>query len=352
MGATLSLGGDVAHESAEQVQLGAVIEARRARLGNRAAWSAPGSVQQFATLMGTGFDPVGHVLGTTVVHLGNLSSRARCSGKWSYTGRTDLASRNGPFQGLRRRLTGARRLALSRALEECRAQHGDGILGAHMSVADLGENTLEFTVQGTAVRARSRTHLDSPFSAHTSEPEFAALLRSGWMPVSVVYAVALGSRHDDEATWRRTRKRWGASGNGEVAAYSRLVNDTRRDARDLLAGTVQERCCDGVVVDEMTLRISERECPTEEGQHDHVAESTIVGTALVAFTPGPGVGNPAPLTIMRLGLRSGGETTEEPHVRVEIAEGLTDDHGLADRLAVMQQFRHARKDPFSRDQGE
>lgn len=342
----------MAREPVEQAQVEPVIEARLARLGNHAAWSALGPVQQFAAIAGSGFDPVGHVLGTTVLHLGNLSSRARCSGNWTYTARTDLASRNGPFQGLRRRLAGARRLALSRAVAECRAQHGDGILDARLTVTDVGETALEFTVQGTAVRARSRSHLESPFSAHVSGVEYAALLRSGWLPVSVVYAVAIGSRHDEGATRRQTRRRLGASGNGEVVAYSRLVNDTRRDARDLLRETVGAHHCDGVVVNELTLRISERECPTNEGQHDHVAEATIAGTGLVALTPGSAVEPDAPLTIMRLDSRADGEPTVETHVPVEIAEGFTDHHSLSDRIAVMQQFRRARKDPFSRNQGD
>lgn len=340
-------------KSPEEAEARAVIAARGARLGGQTAWSALGSVEQFAAVVASGFDPVGHVLGTTVLHLGNLSSRGKCSGSWMYTGQTDLASRNGPFQGLMHRLTGARRLALKRALAECGAQHGDGIIGAHLAVTYLGPNILEFTVQGTAVRARSRSHLESPFSTHVPGPEFAALLRSGWMPVSVVYAVAIGSHHDGGSVLAQTRRRLGASGNGEVTAYSRLVNDTRRNARDLLKKAVGEQNGEGVVVDEMTLRISERECPSNEGEHDHVAEAAIAGTALVAFSRGPSAGrgtDRAPLAMLHLDARTGEEQlTEQPqdaHARLEIAEGLTDRQSRVDRLAVMLRFRRARKDPF------
>ena len=37
-----------------------------------------------------GFDPVGHVLGAAVVHLGYVSRAGKCSGSASYTPQTDL----------------------------------------------------------------------------------------------------------------------------------------------------------------------------------------------------------------------------------------------------------------------
>lgn len=342
----------MARESADQPSVEEHVEARRRRLGALAGWSTSGSVQQFAALAASGFDPVGHVMGTTVLHLGNLDSRARCSGTSMYTSRTDLASQRGPFQGLLRQLNGARRIALARAVAECGAQHGDGILGARIAVTEHGGGVVEFTVQGTAVRARSRHHLATPFSAHVPSSEFSALLHSGWMPVSVVYAVAIGSRHDDDPTLYQTRRRMGASGNGEVSGYSRLVNDTRRDARALLKTAVDGHGCDGVVVNELTLRIDERECPKVEGRRDHIAEAAIAGTALVAFAVGGGGTQTAPPTIMRLDSGAGGRAAEPVHVRVETAEGLTDHQGLADRIAVSRRSRRARKDPFSRNQGE
>jgi hypothetical protein len=51
----------------------------------------------------------------------------------------------------------------------------------------------------------------------------------------------------------------------------------------------------------MELRIGEHECPVQEGRRDHVAEATIIGTAIAAFdrrktrTQGP-----PPLAIMSL----------------------------------------------------
>ncbi len=40
---------------------------------------------------------------------------------------------------------------------------------------------------------------------------------------------------------------------------------------------------EGVVVQAMDLRIGERECAAQEGARDHVAEATIIGTAIAHF---------------------------------------------------------------------
>jgi hypothetical protein len=130
------------------------------------------------------------------------------------------------------------------------------------------------------VRARSAIRPAAPFTSHLSGQEFALLLQAGWVPVALVFGISLGSRHDDTRTRRQTRRN---AGRREVGSYTELVKDTRRDARDQLKRAVAERRGDGVVVDEMTLHIGERECPAVEGQHDHIAEAAILGTSIVSF---------------------------------------------------------------------
>src|SRR5580704_8069976 len=50
----------------------------------------------------------------------------------------------------------------------------------------------------------------------------------------------------------------------------------------------------------MTLHITERECPAVEGQHDHIAEAAMLGTAIVSFGRPSAAKDRAPLTIIRL----------------------------------------------------
>jgi uncharacterized protein YbjQ (UPF0145 family) len=76
--------------------------------------------------------------------------------------------------------------------------------------------------------------------------------------------------------------RWGA-GNQEVAGYTELVNAARHDARGQLEGDVRRHGADAVVVSDMDMQATERECPSQEGRRDHIVEVTITGTAIARF---------------------------------------------------------------------
>lgn len=260
------------------------------------AWDSLLSVRDFAAVTGVGFDPVGQVLGTSVISLGYVSRGGRCSSRGSYASRTDLASaQEGSFGRVLRQRYGARRRVLSRVIDECRALGGDGIIGVTLSIRPFPAGGTEFTMRGTAVRARSGIHPQTPFTSHLSAQEFARLLRAGWVPAALVFGISLGARHDDLRTRQRTRLR----ATGEVPGYSDVIRDTRRDARDQLQKAVADHGADGVVADQMTLHLSDRECPAQEGRRDHVAEATILGTAIVSFGQSGKAGDAPPLTIMR-----------------------------------------------------
>jgi len=59
---------------------------------------------------------------------------------------------------------------------------------------------------------------------------------------------------------------------------------TRHDARDLLQRDVRAMGGEGVVIQRMDMQIGEHECSAQEGARDHIAEVTIIGTAIVHFT--------------------------------------------------------------------
>ena len=103
---------------------------------------------------------------------------------------------------------------------------------------------------------------------------------AGWVPVGVVLGVAIGARHDDWQTTRQTR-RW--SGNREVAGWTDVVNQSRREARGRLDRDVQRLGADGAVVASMQLRVSVRDCPAQAGRRDHIVEASILGTAVTRF---------------------------------------------------------------------
>ena len=339
----------------DESSLASVIESRLERLSGGSSWGCEGTVSQFAALEAAGFTPAGQVFGATVLRLGVIENQPRCTGSRNFTPRSDLASAGGPFSALLRRLNGARRRALDRAVDECVALGGDGIVSARLAVTTVEAGVMEFSVTGTAVRARSSIRPAEPFTAHVSGQELARLLEAGWMPFSVVFGVAIATRHDGAGTRQQTRIRRGAAGNQEVRSYSHLVNDTRRDARKQVGEAVSALGGEGVVVDEMTLSISERECPTNEGESDHVARAAIHGTALVTFAGAGRTGPRPPLTIMRLnpaaplekraGLGVPAVAAEEPD-QEELAVPET---RLVDRMVARNAAWRRKRDPFTND---
>ena len=241
---------------------------------------------EFAAASIAGFDPVGQVFGTTVLYLGSVA------GGPCFT--TSL------YNDLLERLYSARRVALERAVAESRALGGDGIIGMQVSSTNFLSDTMEFTVEGTAVRARSRTRPGTPFTTHVSGQDLAKLLRAGWMPVALVYGIALASRHFDESMFRQTRRDRGAAGNREVSGYTQLINDARHDARRALEAAVRDRGGQGAVIQGMTLHYSERECPLFDQRSDYLAQATVLGSAILPLGRGGPAAQPAPLAIMRL----------------------------------------------------
>lgn len=278
----------------------ALPEAARARMAEireSSTWGSALSTQEFAAIKGVGFDPVGQVLGTAVFHIG-YSGRWSCSGAWSYYSGTEVSSSAyAPFSELVRTMYGARRLALSRALAECVALGGDGIVGVKLRVGHFASGGMEFTALGTAVRARSAVRPTQPFTSHVTGQEFGKLVHAGYIPTGLALGISIATRHDDWRTYNQLR--WTAS-NQEVEGYTQLINHARHDARHQLELDARQHGGDGIVVDDMELRIRERECPSYENQRDHIAEVTFLGTSIVRFDRSPGHAGPKPLTIMKL----------------------------------------------------
>jgi uncharacterized protein YbjQ (UPF0145 family) len=279
--------------------------ARLDRLRGGGAWRSLLSAQEFAALESVGFDPVGDVLGTVVAHTGYVSAGGKCTSASYASAATDLASAmGGKFNALLRKRSGVRRRAISRAIAECVAADGDGVVGMKLTVTPFPAGGTEYTVRGTAVRARTALRPAAPFASHISGQEFAMLLRAGWVPSGLVIGIALGARHDDQRTKSQARL---LAASREITGYSHLVRDTRRDARKQLEKAAADCGGDGIVVDRITLRIGERECPSSEGAHDHVCEAVVLGTAIVPFTRTEQDRGSAPLAIMHLNPRSAGD---------------------------------------------
>ncbi|MFD0327627.1 heavy metal-binding domain-containing protein [Streptacidiphilus monticola] len=195
-------------------------------------------------------------------------------------------------------LDSARRTALGRMTAECAALGGDGVVAAQLTMAPFpaAPNCLEFKVIGTAVRAAGPVRPRRPFTSHLDGVGFAKLVTAGWIPVDLLVGMSIGVRHDDYGTRRQARS-WS---NQEMGGWTALVQQVRADARTQLYRQGSE-CGDGVILDDGTLRVWEEGCLSSgqnNEQTDHVAESTLIGTAIARFAAGPV--EPRTLTVMPL----------------------------------------------------
>ncbi|MBZ9594046.1 heavy metal-binding domain-containing protein [Streptomyces erythrochromogenes] len=263
-------------------------------------WNSGLSGGEFAAISGVGFEPVGQVLGTAVYNIGYTGVWG-CPGNWSVTddNKAVPSSRwTSSLSQLVRTMYAARRSALARAVAECGALGGDGIVGVELCVGEFPAGGLEFTVRGTAVRARSRIRPRAPFTSHLGGRDFAALIGSGWVPVGLAFGIAFAIRHDD---WRTSLRIPSSARNQEVDGYTQLIGHVRREARRQLAVDTAQHGADGVVVDDVELRVGESECPSYGSTRDVTAEAVFVGTSIARFgRSGRPAGARPPLTIMRL----------------------------------------------------
>jgi len=272
-----------------------VAAARMAEIRQSGTWGSALSADEFTAIRSVGFEPVGQVLGAAVYNIG-FTGGYGCAGAWTgyYGGAnafgparsvTQTSGRGGQssFAPLVQAMYDARHAAINRMTAECAALGGHGIVGVKLTIGPFPAGGLEFKAIGTAVRAPAAPPLRQPFTSDLSGQDFAKLINRGFVPAGLALGISVAARHDDWLTVGQTR--W-SSGNAEVTGYTELVHEGRHDARVQLQRDVRRIGAEGVVIADMTMRVSERECPMQEGARDHIVETTIIGTSIVRFSAG------------------------------------------------------------------
>lgn len=260
------------------------------------------SVPASVSLDSVGFEPVGEVLGCIVEQIswtgyGGCGLGAWGGGAWGPGGGWGTAGGLGGSGAVTVQSSSSSRYygygpyvqavehgfgtALRRMLDEAAALGADGVVGVRLTETHLdhARGTREFTALGTAVRARATVRPHRPFTTDLAGTDVAKLLTRGWCPVELQVAIEVALRHDD---WRtQTQAGRFFQGNVEVSGYTELVQQTRQLARGKLQKSLARSGADGGVVSDMRLRIWEIE--PSDNHRDHVAEATILGTAIAAF---------------------------------------------------------------------
>lgn len=282
-------------------------------MADAGAWESTLSAGEFAAVRGAGFEPVGQAFGACVYNIG-YAGAVGCAGDWSSAGPgparpVTRVSGQGGFgvRPMAQAMYDARRTAIGRMTAQCAARGGHGVVSVSLTVVAFPFGGLEVQAVGTAVRGAGAPAPPQPFTSGLSGQDFARLVHAGWVPAGLALGIALGARHDDLQTGMTTAR---GAPNAEVAGYTELVNATRHDARARLADDVARLGAEGVVVSAVDLRVNDRECQSQQYGRDHLAEVTIIGTAIARFGSGP-VTRPGSLAVLPLDTRRG-VTSENP----------------------------------------
>jgi uncharacterized protein YbjQ (UPF0145 family) len=279
-------------------------------------WGSALTCQEFAAISGVGFAPVGQVFGAAVYAAGSASGPT-CPGPGPSRGEVSALPPApapgrvdpGSFGPLVEAMYQARHTAVDRMTAECAALGGHGVVGVRLSRGSYPLGGLEFTAVGTAVHAAGAAGLRVPFTSDLSGQDFARLITAGWVPAGLALGIAIRSWHDDRAVTRQARP-W--SGNAEMAGWTELVNQARRDARSRLEQDVRRLGAEGVVLAGMQMQVREQDCPVTVGRRDHIAEVTLIGTAISRFSPAGHRHDRPALAVMPLGPRAPGRWISLP----------------------------------------
>ncbi|QMU69610.1 heavy metal-binding domain-containing protein [Streptacidiphilus sp. P02-A3a] len=262
------------------------------------------SPRGFAAIRVAGFDSVGRVRGTASYHV-ELSGE---TGGWhahdcrfspASTGPAPVAlsGAGAPSAVLVEVLEGARRRALERLRTACAGLGGHGVVGVQVGIApsEVEPLGMDFTVSGTAVRARGVANIDArPFVTHLVGEGFAKLVLAGWVPVDLLVGRSIGVRHEDVESWSQLH----SVTNREVDGWTALLGGVRADARSRLRRQAAELGGDGVLLNGAELTVGEQRCqaespsPGRDEPTDRVAHCTIVGTSIARFTSGSAGAHP------------------------------------------------------------
>ncbi|MHB8452241.1 MAG: heavy metal-binding domain-containing protein [Mycobacteriales bacterium] len=211
--------------------LDATAESRLAESGR--LFTSDLSVPEFALLEHTGFVPIEFVMGVSVYHIGFQPPRGLAAGEYTV---------------LTQAMYAARENALARLVAETAKVGGDGVVGVRLGYRRHGEDSLEFSAIGTAIRRADgqtgyRRPDGQPFTSHLGAKEFYQLLNVGWYPVAFVLGTCV--YHVAVQGLVQTMRQIGQ--NAELPQWTQGFYDARELAMSRLQGEAERAGATGVV---------------------------------------------------------------------------------------------------------
>lgn len=268
---------DARSESVERIEAGGIPSGARQRLEGLARdgsmFTSGLSVNEFALLHSLGPKPLAQVMGASVVRTGwqylpalepgvnvvsnswygptntgwalhspyTEASPAQVRNyKWHTTVICELAMLNDAWNLARGR-------ALQRLREEALMVGADAVVGVHLRHSDhnLGKNTIEYVVSGTAVRLPDSQPNASPTLTDVSVQDYWRLHSAGHEPAGLVATTAVVFASPPRTT--RMRRLRSTARNQELEELSHGFGAARESVRARLQGQVADAHANGAV---------------------------------------------------------------------------------------------------------
>jgi uncharacterized protein YbjQ (UPF0145 family) len=270
-------------ESIRLLQAGGLPLQARKRLSEETAaghplFSSDLSVDEFSLARNRGYVALSQVMGSSIYQVG-----------WQGVRRYSWNPQENELTNVSNAHQHATQLALSRLEEEASLLKAHGVIGVRFTRRNYewGQNLLEYTAIGTAIKLPNTPVPEHPFLSDLSGQEFWTLLQAGYYPVGIAsaycsYYVSLGSNYTNQL------KGWFGRGsnNQEIVPFTQGFYNARHITFTRLNQMAQRFNAIGVVgmhIDSQRQIIDyETDNPTNYYM-DLMISFSAIGTAITAL---------------------------------------------------------------------
>ncbi|MGH2510463.1 MAG: heavy metal-binding domain-containing protein [Ktedonobacteraceae bacterium] len=222
-----------------------------------------------------GYQPLSQIMGSSIYQIG-----------WQYTRQYTWNAQSSELSTLSQAHQHAAALALNRLEQEAKLVGAHGVIGVRFTRRsyEWGNNLLEYTAIGTAIKLPNTPLTGRPFLSDLSGQEFWTLLQAGYYPAGVVtgycsYYVALGSNMTQQIVgW------WTGGTNQEIVPFTQGLYNARHLAMrraDEMARNQQALGIVGMHI-ENDRQVHEYETDNPQRKYmDLYVHFAVLGTAII-----------------------------------------------------------------------